>query len=80
MYEFVDNLRMTDMQASERYPNNYIAMRKDSRTSDMGTVLYVGDNQSELFQLVLSLEDQSFCGVIEGLNLRRSLGGVVVGG
>ena len=80
MYEIVDNLRMTDIQASERYPNSYIAMRKDSRTSGMGTVLYVGDNQSELFQLVLNLENQTFCGVLEGLNLRRSLGGFVVGG
>ena len=80
MFEKVDNLRMTDIEASERYPNCYIAMRKDSRSSGMGTVLYVGDDQGELFQLVLRLENPAFCGVLEGLNLRRSLGGVVVGG
>ena len=80
MYEAVENLRMTDIEASERYPDCYIAMRKDNRTSGMGTVLYVGDSQSELFQLVLNLDSPAFCGVLEGLNLRSSLGGVVVGG
>ena len=79
MYERVDNLRMTDIEASARYPDSYIAMRKDSRTSQMGTVLFIGDNQSELVRLILNLDDPTFCGVREGLNLQRSLGGVVVG-
>ena len=80
MYEPVNNLRMTDFEASERYPDSYIAMRKDTMFSEMGTVLFVGDDQAELFGLVLNLEDPTYCGVHEGLNLRCSLGGVVVGG
>jgi hypothetical protein len=80
MYERIDNLRMTSNEASELYPNSYYAMRKDSRTSQMGTLLFVGDDQSELLRLVLSLDDPTNCGVGEGRNHRRSLGGVVVGG
>jgi hypothetical protein len=79
MYEIVDNLRMTDIEASERYPDSYIAMRKDSMTSQMGTVLFVGDNEGELMGLIMCLDDPTYCGVREGLNLQRSLGGVVVG-
>ena len=80
MYESVDNVRMTDIEASVLYPDMYYAMRMDDRTGQMGTVLFIGDDQSELFRLVLNLDDPSNCGVHEGLNLRRSLGGVVVGG
>ena len=79
MYERVDNVRMTDIEASEKYPNNYIAMRMDDRTGQMGTVLFIGDDQSELFRLVLNLDDPMHCGVHEGINLQNSLGGVVVG-
>lgn len=83
MYRKIDrNQRMTTHEAYERYPNSYIIMRMDSMSlgNDLGTVLYVGDNQSELFSVVMDLEDPSLCGVIEGLNLQRSLGGIVVGG
>jgi len=81
MYERIENnVRMTSNEASLLYPDMYFAMRKDSRTSNTGTVLFIGDDQSELFRLVLNLDDPNFCGVHEGLNLRRSLGGVVVGG
>ena len=77
MYEAVENLRMTGNEAAERYPNNYIAMRKDAMFSEMGTVLYIGDSGSELLGLVLNLDDSTYCGILEGANLRRSLGGVV---
>jgi len=81
MYEIVSNNdRLTSNEASLLYPDSYFAMRKDSRTSDTGIVLFIGDNQSELFRLVLNLDDPMYCGVHEGSNLRRSLGGVVVGG
>jgi hypothetical protein len=80
MYERIDNLRMTDIEASELYPDNYIAMRMDDRVSQIGTVLFIGDDERELFRLVLSLDNPMYCGVYEGLNLRRNcLGGVVVG-
>ena len=80
MYQRVENnLRMTDVEASERYPDSYIIMSMDSMTSGTGTVLYVGDNEDEIISLVMKV-DEPFCGVIEGLSLRRSLGGVVVGG
>ena len=48
-------------------------------SNQMGTVLYVGDNRRELFALVMKLDDPSLCGVSEGLNHRRSLGGIAVG-
>jgi hypothetical protein len=72
---------MTSNDASARYPDSYIIMRWDSMnpSDDMGTVLYVGDNRREIYSLVMKLEDPTNCGVTEGLNHRRSLGGVVVG-
>jgi len=79
MYESVGNLRMSDNEASERYPNSYIAMRKDSRTSQMGTVLFVGDNQSELMKLILNLDDSTYCGINIGMNLKCTLGGAMTG-
>ena len=79
IYESIGNLRRSDNEASERYPDSYIAMRKDSRTSQMGTVLFVGDNQSELMKLILNLDDSTFCGINIGLNLQCTLGGVVTG-
>ena len=74
-------LRMTANEASERYPDNFIVMQMDSMdlSDDVGTVLYVGDDRRELYRLIISL-NKPFCGVREGLNHRRSLGGVVVGG
>ena len=79
MYESVNNLRMTSNEAAERFPDGYIAMRNDSMFGEMGTVLYVGDNGGELLQLILNLDDSTYCGILEGANLRRSLGGVVTG-
>ena len=74
-------LRMTANEASERYPDSFIVMQMDSMdlSDDVGTVHYVGDNERELYALIVSLK-QPFCGVHEGINHRRSLGGVVVGG
>jgi hypothetical protein len=73
--------RMTANEASEHYPDSFIVTQMDSMdlADDVGTVLYVGDNRRELYTLIVSL-NQPFCGVIEGLNHQRSLGGVVVGG
>jgi len=75
-------LRMTSNEAYESYPDSYIVMRMDSMklSNDMGTVLYVGDDRRELFSLIMKLDDPNLCGVSEGINLQRSLGGVVVGG
>jgi hypothetical protein len=72
---------MTANEASERYPDSYIIIRLDSMSlSDhIGTVLYVGDDQDEIFSVLMALEDYSLCGVVEGQTHRRSLGGVVVG-
>ena len=82
MYRKIEpTLRMTSNEACLRYPNEFYLMRMDSRdpSNDMGTVLYVGDDREELFSLVFKLDDPNNCGVCEGLNHRRSLGGVVVG-
>jgi hypothetical protein len=45
----------------------------------MGTILYIGDDGDALFAFAMKLDDPTNCGVKEGLNHRRSLGGVVVG-
>jgi hypothetical protein len=83
MYQKIEvNLRMTENEAAERYPDSFVIFRRDSMilSNQMGTVLYVGDDGDELFSLITSFDDPSYCGVLEGLNYRRSLGGVVVGG
>jgi len=74
-------LRMTRNEASSRYPDEFVIMQMDSMdlSDEVGTVLYVGDNEKELYALVVSLS-LPFSGVLDGLNHRRSLGGVVVGG
>ena len=74
-------IRMTRNEASERYPDSFIIMQMDSMdlSDDIGTVLYIGDNRRELYAVIASL-NQPFCGILEGLNHQRSLGGVAVGG
>lgn len=82
MYRKIDPpQRMTYNEATERYPDNYILMRMDSKnpSNDMGTVLYVGNDERAMFALVMKLDDPTNCGVSEGINLQRSLGGVFVG-
>ena len=82
MYKVVEgNLRMTANEATERFPDNYIAMRMDSRdlSHRMGTVLYIGDDGAELLGVLVALDDPSLCGVSEGLNLQCSLGGIMIG-
>ena len=82
MYRKIEpSLRMTANEASEHFPDSFIVMQMDSMSlsDDVGTVLYVGDDRSELYDVIISL-NRPFCGVHEGINHRRSLGGVVVGG
>ena len=83
MYRRIDgNQRMHKNEAAEHYPDSFIIMRMDNMnlSDTMGTVLYVGDDRNEMFSIVMGLEDPYLCGVTEGLNHRRSLGGIVVGG
>jgi len=73
-------LRMTKNEASERYPDEFIIMQMDNAdlSDDVGSVLYVGDNQRELFALVVNI-GSPLTGVVMGLNYYRNcLGGVVV--
>ena len=80
MYQRVDEeQRMTDNEACEHYPDSYILIRRDSMYGETETVLYIGDTMDELLSLSMTLEDP-VCGIVEGLNHQRSLGGVVVGG
>ena len=83
MYKKIEpTLRMSRNEASEHYPNSFIVMQMDSMklSDDVGTVLYAGDNEKELYRLIVNL-NQPFCGVVEGLNFQRNcLGGVIVGG
>ena len=72
---------MTANEASMKYPDEFILMKMDSMnpSDDMGTILYIGDDGDELFSLTTKFNDPSLCGVVEGLNHLRSLGGIVVG-
>ncbi|MDR2166996.1 MAG: hypothetical protein LBE35_03980 [Clostridiales bacterium] len=74
--------KMTENEASLRYPDNYILMQKDNKNTNnpSGVVLYVGNNFSELFALQVDLSIPLGI-VIEGANLQRRLclGGVIVG-
>ena len=83
MYKKIEPaLRMTANEASARYPDNYIVIQMDSMdlSDDVGTVLYVGDNQRELYALVVSL-NLPYSGVLDGLNFQRNcLGGIVAHG
>ena len=78
--KILDSQRMTDVEASELYPDSYIIMSMDDMFGQVGTVLYVGDDEDEIYSLLMTLQEP-FCGVIEGLNHRRNcLGGVVICG
>jgi len=80
MYREV-NKQMTDNQAVKDFPNSYIAMRRnDNRLAQEGLALYEGDNEEELFDMILKRLDKSRCIIIEGVNHRRSLGGLLKGG
>jgi len=80
MYRKIDNQRMLDIEASARYPDSFIIMSKDNMNTQMGTVLYVGDNEKELLDLLFKDDDMANCGIIEGLNHQKCIGGVVVNG
>jgi hypothetical protein len=83
MYKKIEPpLRMTRNEASERYPDDFIIMQMDSMdlSDDVGTVLYVGEDEREMDALVVKLS-LPFSGIVNGFNYyRNSLGGVVVNG
>jgi hypothetical protein len=83
MYRKIENSpRMTESEATERYPDSYILMQLDSSElfDPAGIVLYIGDDGDELFSLQIKLPVPRGV-VIEGINISRrlSLGGLVVG-
>ena len=83
MYRKIENSpRMTENEACQAYPDDYILMQLDSSElfDPAGIVLYVGDDGDELFSLQVKLPVPQGV-VIEGLNISRrlSLGGLVVG-
>ena len=75
-----DKARMTVNEASERYPDNFILMQMDSRniSNPAGMVLYVGDDDNELFALQIKNNVPRGL-VVEGINKQQSLGGIVIG-
>ena len=74
-------LHMTRNEASERYPDSFIIMQMNSMdlSDDVGAVLYVGEDQNEMFALVAKL-GLPFSGIVQGINHLCNLGGVVVSG
>ena len=73
------NTRMTDNEASARYPKSYIIMQFDDMNSEMGTVLFIFDTEREACEKLTELGDLDLLGIVEGLHHQRSLGGIVVG-
>ena len=81
MYQKIEgNPRMTRNEAAERYPDMFILMKRENRNTfdPVGLVLFIGDDFDELFSLQVDLPVPLGV-VIEGVNLQRSLGGIVVG-
>jgi hypothetical protein len=83
MYKKIEGSpRMTDNEACQKYPDDYILMQMDNRElfDPTGIVLYVGNDDDELFSLQVKLPVPLGV-VIEGINISRrlSLGGLVVG-
>jgi len=76
-----DVLRMTDFEARKRYPNNYMIMRMDNMEDDVGTILFFGDTNDELLDVLSELRkagNSNLCGILEGNKKQCTLGGVVV--
>ena len=76
-----DELRMTNVEAKKRYPNNYILMLMDNMEDSTGTILYIGDTRDELSDVLAILRktgESNLCGILEGNNKQCTLGGVVV--
>ena len=83
MYKKIEGSpHMTMHEASECYPDNYILMQMDESNmlNPAGIVLYIGDDGDELFSLQVNQPVAQGI-VFEGTNLqiRHSLGGIVVG-
>ena len=83
MYKKIENSpRMTMHEASTHYPNGYILMQmeKSNMVNPAGIILYIGDDGDELFSLQVRQPVPRGI-VFEGdtLQLRYSLGGIVVG-
>ncbi|MCL1865876.1 MAG: hypothetical protein FWF82_00530 [Oscillospiraceae bacterium] len=78
----VDNLRMTMVDAMERFPNEYILMCMNGREDSpiTGEVLFVGDKEKELWSEFDGLEEQNYCGVFGGINLMPMFGGIIADG
>jgi hypothetical protein len=71
-------LRMTESQAAEKFPNEYILMRMDNNDPDCetGIVLKVG-KRKDVFNTLDGLENKHNSFLFEGINLRNNLGGIV---
>jgi hypothetical protein len=74
--------RMSSNDAAEIYPDSYILMRIGSvkmTAGDEGDILYVSDNEDELYPILRQLDESEIYLLTEGMTHRCSLGGVVVG-
>jgi hypothetical protein len=79
IYRVIDNLRMTVLQAVERYLSSLIVIRLDNMGGDTGAVICIGDDDDDILEFFSTLDDDSDCLVTEDRNLLCCLGGVVVG-
>jgi hypothetical protein len=67
-----DTERLTSIQTCEKYPDNYVLMRMDSRDPmSLGDLLFIGDEQMEMLNVMLTLNDGARYKVIEGTNFRK---------
>jgi hypothetical protein len=77
----IDGLRLTMVDAVEKFPDKYILMCMDGRDDSpiTGEVLYVGDNKDELRELKKN-EDRNYCGIFGGIDLMPMFGGIMADG
>jgi hypothetical protein len=82
MVREIQSERMTSLDATEMYSNEYVLMRLDGRDTQpaTGTVLYAGEKEADLWAVFEKLDDKNYCGVFEGVNLMPSFGGTVCAG
>jgi hypothetical protein len=75
----VDNLRMTMVDAIEKFPDKYILMCMDGREDSpiTGEVLYIADREDELSKVRKDYADRDYCGIFSGIDLIPTFGGIV---
>jgi hypothetical protein len=71
--------RVTDTEAGNQFPNSYVLMRRDSDKlgEESGVILWLGDDEKEVYKQLGSLDDLGNCTVVTGIDKSYSLLGSI---